>query len=379
MERLSIFLSHLTVESKLADTIKRHLAHDFIGLVEVFVSSDRTSIPVGSKWLSEVNAALGRAAVHVILCSPESVSRPWIQFEAGAAQIRGIPIIPICHSGLTPAQLPVPLSEWEGINAGSTTGMQKFYESISQFLGSDVPAVDFEAYASDIVAFEAEYKAKRSSTIGSSSEPNIDLIKNPHVLCISSPQFLKLGFDNQIEIVINAFPTSLPHDRVFTLADLTGHLSSNRYDIVHIAAFVCPRTGDLYFSDVDLDSGRSTTSEIQKISADALSSLLKMADTKLVIITSCESFMMAAALVEATNVVATKDMISSRMMAAWVESFYKVLPTQPLSMALEFAAKESRAPMRFYGRVATTPKMQFTASSTASNKPTKEPKSHVGV
>jgi hypothetical protein len=95
MEKLSIFLSHLTVESKLADIVKSRLVRDFIGLVDVFVSSDRTSIPVGSKWLSEVNTALGRAAVHVILCSPESVSRPWIQFEAGADQIRGIPIIPI--------------------------------------------------------------------------------------------------------------------------------------------------------------------------------------------------------------------------------------------------------------------------------------------
>jgi TIR domain len=379
MEKLSIFLSHLTVESKLADMVKGRLVHDFIGLVDVFVSSDRTSIPVGSRWLSEVNTALSRASVHVILCSPESVARPWIQFEAGAAQIRGIPIIPICHSGLTPAQLPVPLSEWEGVNAASASGMQKFYDSIAKLLGSDVPAVDFEVYASEVITFETEYKAKRSSTIESPSEPNIDVIKNPRVLCISSPQFLKLGFENQIEIVINAFPGSLPHERVFALADLRNRLSSNRYDIVHIAAFVCPRTGDLYFSDVDLDTGRPTTSDIEKLSADALSSLLKMAETKLVVITSCESLMLAAILVEVTNVVATKDLISSKMMAAWVENFYKVLPTQPLSMALEFAAKESRAPMRFYGRVTTTPKMQFTASSTASNKPTEEAKSHVGV
>ena len=269
MEKLSVFLSHLTVESKLADIIKNHLVHDFIGLVDVFVSSDRTSIPVGSKWLSEVNTALNRASVHVILCSPESVARPWIQFEAGAAQIRGIPIIPICHSGLTPAQLPVPLSEWEGVNAASASGTRKFYDSIAKLLGSDVPIVDFEAYASEIATFEAEYKAKRANTVDSPTKPDIDIIRNPRVLCISSPQFLKLGFENQIEIVINAFPSSLPHERVYSLADVRGHLSSNRYDIVHIAAFVCPRTGDLYFSEVDLGTGQPTKSVIEKISADA--------------------------------------------------------------------------------------------------------------
>lgn len=215
MERLSIFLSHLTVESKLADIIKTRLVHDFIGLVDVFVSSDRTSIPVGSRWLSEVNSALNRASVHVILCSPESMTRSWIQFEAGAAQIRGISIIPICHSGLTPAQLPVPLSEWEGIKAASASGVQKFYDSIAKLLGSDVPAVDFEAYASEIATFEAEYKTKCSNTVDSRTEPDIDVIRNPRILCISSPQFLKLGFENQIEIVINAFPSTLPHERVF--------------------------------------------------------------------------------------------------------------------------------------------------------------------
>lgn len=366
MKKLSIFLSHLTVESKLADFLKSHLIHDFIGLADVFVSSDRTSIPVGSKWLSEVNAALNEASVHVILCSAESVTRPWIQFEAGAAQIRGIPIVPICHSGLTPAQLPVPLSEWEGINAASVDGMQKFYDSIAKLLGSDVPDVDFEKYASDIVTLENEYKARCSSTIESDSEPNIDVIQNPRVLCISSPQFLKLGFENQIELVLRAFPATLPHERVLTLADLRNRLTSGRYNIVHVAAFVCPRTGDLYFSDVDLQTGQPAMPEAEKISADALTSLLRMSETKLVVITSCESLVMAAVLIDVTNVVATKDMISSKMMAAWVENFYKVLPGHRLSVALDFAAKESRAPMRFYGRLTKAPEMQFTTSSIAS-------------
>jgi hypothetical protein len=97
MEKLKVFLNHLTVESKPTDTLKRHLSRDFIGLVDVSVSSDRISIPVGSKWLSEVTTVLGKASVHIVLCSTESVSRPWINFEAGAAHIKGIPIIPICH------------------------------------------------------------------------------------------------------------------------------------------------------------------------------------------------------------------------------------------------------------------------------------------
>jgi hypothetical protein len=85
MQKFSIFLSHVTVESKLADLLRKHLVRDFIGLVDVFESSDRLSIPAGTKWLAEVTEALQRADLHLILCSQEATSRPWIQFEAGAA------------------------------------------------------------------------------------------------------------------------------------------------------------------------------------------------------------------------------------------------------------------------------------------------------
>src|SRR5579862_2968037 len=115
MPKLNIFLSHITIESKFADLLKQRLSRDFIGLVEVFESSDRLSIPAGSKWLTEVTEALTREHLHLILCSKDAILRPWIQFEAGAAHVRGIEIVPLCHSGMTGARLPVPLSESQAI------------------------------------------------------------------------------------------------------------------------------------------------------------------------------------------------------------------------------------------------------------------------
>jgi hypothetical protein len=60
MQKFRIFLSHVTVESKLADIVHSHFTKDFIGFVGVFESSDRLSIPAGSKWLDEVTTALSR-------------------------------------------------------------------------------------------------------------------------------------------------------------------------------------------------------------------------------------------------------------------------------------------------------------------------------
>lgn len=182
MQKLSIFLSHITVESRLADLINERLVRDFIGLVQVFESSDRLSIPAGAKWLTEVMAGLQRADLHVILCSHDSVSRPWIQFEAGVAHFRQIPIVPLCHGGLTCEQLPVPLSEYEGIQASDPEGLRALYRKISTALGSSMPDIDFGAFAADVNAFETQYANERDLA-GSklSLDKGVERIHDPKV------------------------------------------------------------------------------------------------------------------------------------------------------------------------------------------------------
>lgn len=352
VQKFNIFLSHITVESKLADLLRKRLVRDFIGLAEVFVSSDRLSIPAGTKWLDEVTGALRRANLHLILCSPEATTRPWIQFEAGAAHLRGVPIIPLCHSGLTCAQLPVPLSEYEGIEGSKPEGLSTLYRAVADALGSSVPEIDFEAFAKDVASFEVEYAKQRDLvTANSPLQESVERIRNPKALCVSSPQFAKLGFENQLQTVLNAFPVVVPHQRVFSSAELREAVSNDQvFDIVHIAAFVCPRTGDLYFSDVDLTNSGCTTAAPDTLGPDALASLLQVAQSKLVVVGSCDSLVLGATLVNVCHVIAARDMVSPKMMAAWVEAFYSKLPQRSLSEALDYALKVSQAPMRFYAR-----------------------------
>jgi len=228
-------------------------------------------------------------------------------------------------------------------------------------LGSEIPDVDFQVYTEEVATFEREYKTHRTDVMRISGEQQSpDVIQNPRVLCVSSQQFLKLGFENQLEIVLKAFPADIAHEKIFRSKDLRELLGKGRFDIVHIAAFVCPRTGDLYFSEVDTNTGENIVSEVETVSADALASLLEMAKTQLVVITSCESLVLGATLVGVTNVVAARDMVSAKMMAAWVESFYGILTSRPLSQAFDYAFKASRAPMRFYGRQSRSSDVTFT-------------------
>ena len=204
--KLEVFVSHLTVESKFADLLTASLTRDFIGLVNFFVSTDATSIPVGSQWYSNIIEALNRANLLLVICSRESVRRQWIQYEAGGAGVRGIEVIPLCHSGIAVEQLPVPLSMSEGALLTSAKGLKKLYTKISAMLGSAIPLADFEALAEAFRALEAEYSDQRNlDDAGTRERSDETIVKNPNVLCVSSEQYLKLGFDNQLQRVSTRF------------------------------------------------------------------------------------------------------------------------------------------------------------------------------
>lgn len=351
MRPLTVFFSHVTAESKIVDFLQVAIARDFIGLVDLFISSDRTSVPIGSKWLDDITEALRKADLHAVLCSPESISRPWINFEAGAAHLRGIPIMPLCYNGLAPAQLPVPISEYGGVFITTPEGIERVYTRLANALGSQIPDVDFQRYAATLQNIEKEYSTRRSELSGTLlKKDGVEIIKDPKALCVSSQQFLALGFENQLQKVIHAFPDSVQHNVVSDSTSLRTVLTQEKFDVVHVGAFICPRSGEVYFSDVDLQSGMPAAEPVDKITADAFASLLKISETRLVVITSCDSLSLTASLIATSHVVATRDMVSSNMMAAWVDGFYGMLVRRPLSQALEFALKASGAPMRLYPR-----------------------------
>ena len=126
------------------------MGRDFLGMLETFVSSDTQSIHAGDEWLVSVRKALEQCAMLVVLCSPDSVHRPWINFEAGAAWMRDIPIVPVCHSGLHVRDLLVPLSLRQAIALDNAKGLEQLYSTAAKIVGCRVPGRDFSALARDL-------------------------------------------------------------------------------------------------------------------------------------------------------------------------------------------------------------------------------------
>ncbi|PWW84198.1 hypothetical protein CYK95_04780 [Clostridium perfringens] len=100
MNKPIVFISHITEEKELAYKVKELIEESFLEMMEVFVSSDGESITAGDRWLDNITNSLTSCVIELILCSSESIKRPWINFEAGAGWIRKIPVIPLCHSGM---------------------------------------------------------------------------------------------------------------------------------------------------------------------------------------------------------------------------------------------------------------------------------------
>lgn len=157
MDKPKVFISHITEEKILAESIKSKIQSDFLGMIDVFVSSDQVSISVGNKWLDEVDSALKDAQVELILCSHDSVRRPWINFEAGAGWIKGIPVVPVCHTNMRLVDLPIPLNMLQGITASDSEGWIKVYKLLSAKLGSETPPLAFGELITQINEFEHEY------------------------------------------------------------------------------------------------------------------------------------------------------------------------------------------------------------------------------
>lgn len=149
----TMFISHIGEEALIAAVLKDWIESAFVGEVKVFVSSDSDDITAGDRWFERIEEALAETRMLLVICSPTSVNRSWINFEAGAGWIKQVPVIPICHSGMPVNALPRPLSIFEALDAGQDYFAKELIAAISKrFDFSRVPRISYEAMTSEVRA-----------------------------------------------------------------------------------------------------------------------------------------------------------------------------------------------------------------------------------
>ena len=176
-EKPRLFLSHIHEEAALARVLKKWTQKSFLGQCDVFVSSDKDSIPAGSKWFDKIGEALAESRIFVVLCSPESLQRPWINFETGYGFAKGVEVLPVCHSGQKKGELPRTLSEFTAVEIGEENFCADYLWGIAKPLGySEIPDIDGAKMMAELTKALPKYdrtKTGRGQSVDKDSGENL--------------------------------------------------------------------------------------------------------------------------------------------------------------------------------------------------------------
>lgn len=153
-----IFLSHFSHEAAVALALKNVLEEAFIGTLTVFVSSDGQSIPKGQDFPETIKKAIQASVYGLVLLSPDSVTRPWVNIEFGAFWALNKPITPLLHGALTYKQLEPPYNTINGTEATDLKGMNELVGNIATALKLKQPKVDWTPFQEAIEAHWEEQK-----------------------------------------------------------------------------------------------------------------------------------------------------------------------------------------------------------------------------
>lgn len=200
MSNKLLFLSHIHEEKELAVLIKGALEDEFSGFVDVFVSSDGTSIPAGSNFLKRIEDGLVGCIGAIYLISPASVKRNWVNFELGAVWVRNainlraalpeIPTLPICHSGLAPSGLPAPLNNLNAVTGNQASQLEFAFRSLQAAVGGKGSLkTDFDSLAAKVVKFELQY------TLGANLLKMLSLVDGDRRVLVDHAARLGVGKD----------------------------------------------------------------------------------------------------------------------------------------------------------------------------------------
>jgi hypothetical protein len=150
MEKKGVFISHITEEKKTALCLKEYLRESLGFGLDVFVSSDYESISGGELWFPTIVNALKSSLVEVVLLSPTSVGRRWINFEAGIGIGSGIPVIPVVVHGLGKGEVGHPLSSLQVRSVEDEPNVRALLKDVANAIGTSHRALHMERFLKQI-------------------------------------------------------------------------------------------------------------------------------------------------------------------------------------------------------------------------------------
>jgi hypothetical protein len=137
-QKPGVFISHVHEDQRVALALETFVRSALLGGVNVFNASNRRSIGPGDPWRDVIIEHLRNCKTTLVLASPDSVTRPWINFESGGAWVVGNRVIPCCI-GVDPSALPPPLVHLQAVRLSSELGLKDLIIHLASLCGLDEP------------------------------------------------------------------------------------------------------------------------------------------------------------------------------------------------------------------------------------------------
>lgn len=158
---MRIFLSHSHVDSPIATALKILLGDMFGDRVAVSYSSDESpegGIEPGDAWLEWIQRVVATADKTYVLLTPNSILRPWVLWEAGAAAgvalgaERPPEVVPMTF-GIEAENVPGPLQSAQVVRGDSdrTGGIVRLLQVLNKELDSPLTAKALKSTIGDLV------------------------------------------------------------------------------------------------------------------------------------------------------------------------------------------------------------------------------------
>lgn len=150
VRRPLIFISHRVFDGEVARLLQVLMQSSFLGLPRFFNVSDYATVRPGDDWFTSIVGALKECDVLLALLSPAGRDSPWVNFESGAAWIRGAMVIPCCIGKIRKDSLPMPYSHLQAVDLDSPRDLESLMQRVAEQIGLDPPQVDYTEVASQL-------------------------------------------------------------------------------------------------------------------------------------------------------------------------------------------------------------------------------------
>ncbi len=171
-KKFSVFVSHIKENENIANNLKSLIQNAFPNNVDVFVAGDSDNIPFSEDWFEKIKEGIHECDLMVILCTPSSVRRPWINFEAGAATLLKKKIGPVCFAGQNVGDLPSPLNYIRS-QAIDCSDDEKFSRQINKFMDLIADKVDMPHPKIDVINSDFFRAVKSEKSIPVNNSPKV--------------------------------------------------------------------------------------------------------------------------------------------------------------------------------------------------------------